>query len=53
MAFRQAQDKLDEFLMAEKQGEVAVYFLDESGFDTVSPVPYAWQKRAERTGLPA
>ena len=30
-----------------------MYFLDESGFDTVSPVPYAWQKRGERIGLPA
>ena len=32
---------------------MAVYFLDESGFDTISPIPYAWQKRGERRELPA
>ena len=30
-----------------------MYFLDANGFDTVSPVPYAWQKIGEALGLPA
>lgn len=30
-----------------------MYFLDESGFNTASPVPYAWQKVGEVMALPA
>ncbi len=51
--FREGLTALSSFLATEERGEVEVYFLDESGFNTVAPVPYAWQPIGETLPLPS
>lgn len=49
--FRACQKELAEQLEAARRGELALYFLDESGFHRTPSIPYAWQAPgvAERT----
>jgi len=39
--------------MQEDNGEIDLYFYDESGFSLVPNVPYCWQKKGETIELPS
>ncbi len=51
--FNDAKRILTEFHNREKQGELDVYYLDESGLSSKSCVPYAWQIKGQTIELPA
>jgi len=53
VAFEEAQRVLAAFHEREAAGELDVFYLDESGFQASSCVPYAWQRRGETRALPA
>ena len=48
-----SKKEIAKFQEQEEQGEVAVYYFDESGASTVPTVPYGWQLAGETIQLPA
>ena len=50
-AFREAQKEVREFQEAHKQGQIDLYYCDESGFSLTPNVPYGWQKTGETIGI--
>lgn len=44
---------ISEFQQQEAQGEVDLYYFDESGASTVPEIPYGWQPAGETMQLPA
>jgi hypothetical protein len=53
-AFEAMQAQLKQWHTAERQGEIAVVYVDECRFSRLAPVPYAWQRRGEpAVALPA
>ena len=34
-------------------GEIALYYLDETGFTLMPPIPYAWQSVGQALGIPS
>jgi len=51
--FHEGQRILKAFHNREKQEELDVYYLDESGLSSKSCVPYAWQAQGQTIELPA
>jgi hypothetical protein len=42
-----------ELLMKEKQGEIDLFYFDESGFNLQPCVPYAWQEIGKNIEVPS
>lgn len=51
--FRMAQQELESLKELEDKGLLELYFCDESGFNLMPCVPYAWQKKRQTICLPA
>ena len=52
-AFSQCQRELEALQKQEEQGELNLYYLDESGFTLDPYIPYAWQESGSVIELPA
>ncbi len=53
VAFTGKQQQLQELETLERQGFIALYYYDESGFSLTSALPYAWQKKGQTIEVPA
>ena len=51
-SFRLCEQELAEHLQASGQGEIRLLYLDESGFNGVPYIPYAWQDKGTTLELP-
>lgn len=51
-AFRQAQEEIKALQKQEQQGEIVLYYGDESGFSLEPVVPYAWQPKGQTLAVP-
>jgi len=51
--FEQGRRVLKAFQDQEADGDIELFYLDESGFSSGSCVPYAWQKQGSTRALPA
>ena len=51
--FRQAQSELDEIKQCHDDGEIDLYFGDESGFSLIPTVPYGWLEIGTQRELPS
>jgi transposase len=51
--FEQGRRVLKAFQDKEADGDIELFYLDESGFSSGSCVPYAWQKQGSTRALPA
>lgn len=51
--YSEKQTKLEEFKRLEDQGEINLYYLDETGFCLIPCVPYGWQDVGEYLTLPS
>jgi transposase len=51
-SFRLCEQELAEHLQASGQGEIKLLYLDESGFNGVPYIPYAWQDKGTTLELP-
>ncbi|TRW92981.1 transposase [Candidatus Methylobacter oryzae] len=51
--FEPSQKVLKAFQDKETDGDIELFYLDESCFSSESCVPYAWQKQSNRRALPA
>lgn len=51
--YEKAVKMITELLTKEKQGEINVYYFDESGFNLQPCVPYAWQEIGTHIEIPA
>lgn len=51
-SFRLCEQELGEHLQASGRGELRLLYLDESGFNGVSYIPYAWQDKGRTLELP-
>ena len=52
-AFAQAKRELEALQTQEDQGQIALYYFDESGFALDPTIPYAWQEPKSVIELPA
>jgi transposase len=52
-AFAQAKHELEALQTQEDQGQIALYYFDESGFALDPTIPYAWQEPQSVIELPA
>jgi len=52
-AFAQAKRELEALQKQEDQGQIALYYFDESGFALDPTIPYAWQEPKSVIELPA
>jgi transposase len=52
-SFSAAQLELQELSAQHKNGEIELWFFDESGFDGQPSVPYAWQPKGETIEVPS
>lgn len=52
VAFEEARQMVEELVQQELEGNIDLYFFDESGFTLVPSVPYAWQPIGERIKVP-
>lgn len=52
-AFAKAQRELEALQQQEDQGQIALYYFDESGFALDPTIPYAWQEPHSIIELPA
>ena len=52
-AFAQCQRELEALQQQEEQGEIDLYYFDESGFALDPTIPYAWQEPQSVIELPA
>ena len=52
-AFLQAKKEIDALHKQEANGELDVYYFDESGFNLIPEIPYAWQLIGETIGIPS
>jgi transposase len=50
--FRLCKQELEEHLEASINGEIDVFFMDETGFGRVPYIPYAWQDKGATMALP-
>jgi transposase len=53
VAFAQAKRELEALQIQEDQGQIALYYFDESGFALDPTIPYAWQEPKSVIELPA
>jgi len=51
--FRQAQQRIEQFALRERQGDIDLRYFDEAGFTLDPYVPYAWQPEGEIIEIPA
>ena len=51
-AFQRDKECLAAFKQQENDGELALYYFDESGFSTTPSVPYGWQRIGETRRIP-
>jgi len=51
--FEAAQEELKELTKQHKEGEIELWFFDESGFDQQPSVPYAWQPIGDTIEVPS
>lgn len=51
--FLQAKDEIDALHAEEAKGEIDVYYFDESGFNLIPEIPYAWQLIGETVAIPS
>lgn len=47
------QQQLEELKQLDAQGEIELFYLDETGFCLIPDVPYGWQEVGETIGLPS
>lgn len=47
------EKKIAELQMRENQGEIALFYFDESGVSTVPNIPYGWQQIGKTVALPS
>ena len=52
-AYEKKTAQLEEFKRLEEQGEIKLYYLDETGFCLIPNVPYGWQNQGEYLTLPS
>jgi len=52
-AFAESVERLARLIEREAEGEIELYYFDESGFTQVPCVPYAWQAKGETMVLPS
>ncbi len=52
-AFLQTKNEIDALHKQEANGELDVYYFDESGFNLTPEIPYAWQLIGETIGIPS
>ncbi|MBT3712908.1 MAG: IS630 family transposase [Anaerolineae bacterium] len=52
-AFLQAKDEIDALHAQEARGELDVHYFDESGFNLIPEIPYAWQPTGETIAIPS
>jgi transposase len=50
--FRLCKQELEEHIEASVNGEIGLFFMDETGFGRVPYIPYAWQDKGATTALP-
>jgi transposase len=50
--FRQCEQELIEHMDAAVNGEIDLFYLDQSGFGRTPYIPYAWQDRGSTTAVP-
>jgi transposase len=50
--FRQCEQELIEHMAAAVQGEIDLFYLDQSGFGRTPCIPYAWQDRGSVIAVP-
>ncbi len=50
--FRQCQAELDEHMEAAVNGEIDLFYLDQTGFGRTPSIPYAWQDRGSTLEVP-
>jgi transposase len=53
VAFLQAKDEIEALHAQEARGELDVRYFDESGFNLMPEIPYAWQPKGETIGIPS
>lgn len=51
--FREAQEEINDLNQRRKNGEIELYYFDESGFNLTPCVPYAWQPSGEYIEVPS
>ena len=51
--FERVQSEITILHEQEAAGELAIYYFDESGFNLIPEVPYAWQAVGETIGIPS
>jgi len=52
-AFQRSKEQVAALILQEKNGELDLYYFDESGFSLTPCVPYAWQKIGEVIEIPS
>ncbi len=50
--YRQCEQELIEYMVAAVNGEIELFFFDESGFGRTPYIPYAWQGKATTLTVP-
>jgi transposase len=50
--FRLCKQELEEHIEASVNGDIDLFFMDETGFGRVPHIPYAWQDKGATTALP-
>lgn len=51
--YKQKKAALEKLKESEKQGDLTIYYMDESGFSLTPYVPYCWQEKGEKVELPS
>lgn len=52
-AFKKAEAEIRELEVQHDQGDIELFYFDESGFTLEPPIPYAWQPIGENIELPS
>ena len=51
--YRRRRSALDILKTLDAMGRIRVWYIDESGFTLIPPIPYAWQAEGETLGIPS
>jgi transposase len=51
--YQEKKTQLEELERLDEQGEINLYYLDETGFSLIPAVPYAWQDIGEYLNIPS
>jgi hypothetical protein len=52
-AFIRSKSQVEALIQQEKEGEIDLYYFDESGFSLTPSIPYAWQKIGKTIEVPS